>query len=198
MYCLCVNVYCHRVSIQLQLTNISIYQYQYVIKKDEVFPVHPIKACRGSRSWAPFILNFSTRWAEWSASRSARFKPRTEHFYLSNRRMGGPQIRSGRTGGQGTVLSLLREPGRGSYIGDFGRWIKDGSGNGASLCLWELYEGNLEGGLRYWGPRKLCQVRHWKCASVSIGATVFYFFCEKFRRHVKEIQETCKRNSGDM
>jgi hypothetical protein len=24
MYCLCVNVYCHRVSTQLQLTNVSI------------------------------------------------------------------------------------------------------------------------------------------------------------------------------
>jgi hypothetical protein len=24
MYCLCVNVYCHRVSTQLQLTNISV------------------------------------------------------------------------------------------------------------------------------------------------------------------------------
>ena len=29
MYCLCVNVYCHRVTIQLQLTNISIYIYIY-------------------------------------------------------------------------------------------------------------------------------------------------------------------------
>jgi len=28
MYCLCVNVYCHRVTTQLQLTNVSIYQYQ--------------------------------------------------------------------------------------------------------------------------------------------------------------------------
>jgi hypothetical protein len=31
MYCLCVNVYCHRVSTQLQLTNISIYQYTYIL-----------------------------------------------------------------------------------------------------------------------------------------------------------------------
>jgi hypothetical protein len=30
MYCLCVDVYCHRVSTQLQLTNIYQYQYQYI------------------------------------------------------------------------------------------------------------------------------------------------------------------------
>jgi hypothetical protein len=30
MYCLCVNVYCHRVSTQLLLTNISIYQYTFL------------------------------------------------------------------------------------------------------------------------------------------------------------------------
>jgi hypothetical protein len=29
MYCLCVNVYCHRVSTQLQLKNISISIYRY-------------------------------------------------------------------------------------------------------------------------------------------------------------------------
>jgi hypothetical protein len=29
MYCLCVNVYCHRVSTQLQLTNISISVQQH-------------------------------------------------------------------------------------------------------------------------------------------------------------------------
>jgi hypothetical protein len=28
--------------------------------------------------------------------------------------------------------------------------MKEGSGNGATL--WELYEGNLEGGLIYWAP----------------------------------------------
>jgi len=27
MYCLCLNVYCHRVTTQLQLTNISMYYY---------------------------------------------------------------------------------------------------------------------------------------------------------------------------
>jgi len=49
--------------------------------------------------------------------------------------------------------------------------MKENSGNGASLCQWELYEGKLEGGLLYWGPRGICQVRLWKWASVSIRAT---------------------------
>ena len=34
MYCLCVNVYCHRVTTQLQLTNIS-YYIKYIDKKIE-------------------------------------------------------------------------------------------------------------------------------------------------------------------
>jgi hypothetical protein len=34
----------------------------------------------------------------------------------------------------------------------FERQFKDGYGNGASLSLWELCKGNLEGGLLYWGP----------------------------------------------
>ena len=33
----------------------------------------------------------------------------------------------------------------------------------------ELYVGNLEEGLLYWGARRICQVRLWKWASVSIG-----------------------------
>ena len=34
----------------------------------------------------------------------------------------------------------------------------------------KLYEGNLKKGLLYWGPRRICQIRLWKWASVSIGA----------------------------
>jgi len=37
------------------------------------------------------------------------------------------------------------------------------------LSLEELCERNLEGGLLYWGPQRICQVRLWKWASVSIG-----------------------------
>ena len=34
----------------------------------------------------------------------------------------------------------------------FERQFKNSYGNGASLSLWELCEGSLEGGLLYWGP----------------------------------------------
>jgi hypothetical protein len=33
-----------------------------------------------------------------------------------------------------------------------------------------LYEGNLEGGLLYWRPRRICYVNLWKWSSVFIGA----------------------------
>jgi len=36
------------------------------------------------------------------------------------------------------------------------------------LSSMELYEGKLEGGLLYWGPQRICYVRDWKWASVSI------------------------------
>jgi len=39
---------------------------------------------------------------------------------------------------------------------------------GVSVCGSSMM-GNLQGGLLYWGPRKICQVRLWKWASVSIG-----------------------------
>jgi hypothetical protein len=40
------------------------------------------------------------------------------------------------------------------------------------FCKREFYEGNLEGGLLYWGPRKICEVRLCKWASVPIGASL--------------------------
>jgi hypothetical protein len=43
----------------------------------------------------------------------------------------------------------------GSYIGDFERCMKDGSSNRASLSK-GLHEGDLERGLLYWGPQKIC------------------------------------------
>jgi hypothetical protein len=39
-----------------------------------------------------------------------------------------------------------------------------GSRDAASLC-----EGNLEGGLLYWGHWKMCKGRLWRQASLSIG-----------------------------
>jgi hypothetical protein len=38
--------------------------------------------------------------------------------------------------------------------GNSERQMKEGSANGASLSLQELYKGNLEGGLLYWGALK--------------------------------------------
>jgi hypothetical protein len=40
------------------------------------------------------------------------------------------------------------------YTGDFDRRIKEGSSGGASLCE-GFHEGYLEGGLLYWGTRKM-------------------------------------------
>jgi len=39
----------------------------------------------------------------------------------------------------------------GSTTGDFERWLK-GAPEVGRLSLWELCEGNLEGGLPCWGP----------------------------------------------
>jgi len=58
----------------------------------------------------------------------------------------------------GTCVSLLGgsvgQPGVGSSTGDFKRLLK-GSLEVECLCLWELCEGNLEGGLPCWGPCKI-------------------------------------------
>ena len=39
MYCLCVNVYCHRVTTQLQLTNISYRMVSYFLHTNLATPV---------------------------------------------------------------------------------------------------------------------------------------------------------------
>jgi hypothetical protein len=46
-------------------------------------------------------------------------------------------------------ISLHKSLTGGSFIQDFERQVKEGSGNGASL--WEFCEGNTEGGFLYWG-----------------------------------------------
>ena len=48
--------------------------------------------------------------------------------------------------------------GGGSYTGDNDRWMKEGSSGGASLCE-GFHEGDFEGGLRYWGARKMMFLR---------------------------------------
>jgi len=43
----------------------------------------------------------------------------------------------------------------GSYTEDFERYMKEGSSNRASISE-GLHQADLEGGLLYWGPQKLC------------------------------------------
>ena len=46
------------------------------------------------------------------------------------------------------------QPGVGSSTGDFERWLK-GTLEMKYLSLWELCEGNLEGGFPCWGPWRI-------------------------------------------
>jgi hypothetical protein len=70
----------------------------YTLDQCKVFPVHVMKAYRGSRGTTPLILNLSTirRWLTW---RSDRFTSGKEAWCLMNRRLGGHQ-RRGRCGKQ--------------------------------------------------------------------------------------------------
>ena len=52
----------------------------------------------------------------------------------------------------------------GARIQGGGETLKD-EWRAVGMGLWGRYEGKLEGGLLYWGPR-----RFWKWVSVSIGA----------------------------
>jgi len=46
---------------------------------------------------------------------------------------------------------LAGQPGVDSFIGDFEIWLK-GALEVECLDLWQLHEGNLDGGLPCWGP----------------------------------------------
>jgi hypothetical protein len=63
----------------------------------------------------------------------------------------------------------------GSYTGDFERYVNVGSSNGPSLSG-GIHEGDLEGGILYWGPQKICKLRLWKWVSTSKR-------CATFREH---------------
>ena len=99
--------------------------------------------------------------------------------------------------------------GGGSFTRDSERQMKKGSWNRASLSfsLWELCEGKLEGGLLYWGPWRIHEVRFWKRMSFSIEASFWgtwrgYSFARGFKRRMRVfyqenfywgIQQTFKR-----
>jgi len=64
----------------------------------------------------------------------------------------------------------IGEPGVGGpFTRNFERYLKEGSGNGASLSV-EALSGEPGGGLLYWGPRTICKGRLWKQAFLFIGA----------------------------
>jgi hypothetical protein len=66
-----------------------------------------MKVYRWSTGIAPLILNLGTRW-RWVFNLSPRpFYPEKESRYPSNRRLGGPQSRSGRFGEENDLLPLL-------------------------------------------------------------------------------------------
>jgi hypothetical protein len=60
----------------------------------------------------------------------------------------------------------------GSYTGYFERCMKEGSTKRASISD-GLYEGDMERGLLYWRPQRICQVRLWKWVSASIVALIW-------------------------
>jgi hypothetical protein len=51
-------------------------------------------------------------------------------------------------------LGSVEQPGVGSSTGDFERWLKVALEVG-HFSLWELCEGNLEGGFPCWGPWRI-------------------------------------------
>jgi len=60
-------------------------------------------------------------------------------------------------------LSFWEQGGGDPFPGNFERYLKEGSGNGASLPAGALL-GELGGGLLYWRPRRICKGRLWKQA----------------------------------
>jgi hypothetical protein len=65
----------------------------------------------------------------------------------------GPEGYERKALGMGISLNggSVGQPGVGLSTGDFEMWLK-GALEVECLSLWELYEGNLEGGLPCWAP----------------------------------------------
>jgi hypothetical protein len=62
------------------------------------------------------------------------------------------------------------------------------------LSLWELCEGNLEGGLLYWGPIRIYERRHWRLVPLSIRAPLGNL---EGRFVYGGLRETVKEGSGN-
>ena len=82
------------------------------MQKLKLQSVHAIMAYKGITGIAPLILNFRARWGELSTSRSGRCTPGKEPRYPLNRRVGGPQSRSGRLGEERLACAEARTPNR--------------------------------------------------------------------------------------
>lgn len=74
--------------------------------KDKVYPVHPMKAYMGNRGLIPLIFNPSAKWPWLVNSTSYRFIPMKGRRHPLNRRLGGPQAKSGRFRKEKNLLLL--------------------------------------------------------------------------------------------
>ena len=68
--------------------------------KYKITPVHSMKACKRSRSVGARILQFGSRWGEWSASCFRLFTLGKETWCPLARRLGGPLSHSEHFGGE--------------------------------------------------------------------------------------------------
>ena len=76
--------------------------------KDKYFPFYDMNSYRGRSCIAPPILNLGTRWCELSPSCLTWFTHQKSLLYPFNRRLGGFQWRSRRSGGKKIVFPLTR------------------------------------------------------------------------------------------
>jgi hypothetical protein len=75
--------------------------------KGKVFPVHAVKAYRGSGGIAPPILNLRTNGGQWWSLCLVSLAAGKSTKYLFNRKLDGPQSWFGRFGEQLNLLPVL-------------------------------------------------------------------------------------------
>jgi hypothetical protein len=80
--------------------------YERYKSKGKGVPVHIMKGVGGVEVQLHSFLTSALDGGEWSASRPYRFTPEKEYRYPLNRRLGGPQSRSGRFGEEKKTICL--------------------------------------------------------------------------------------------
>jgi hypothetical protein len=75
----------------------------------KIFPVHIRNADMWSRGIFPFLLNLSLDGRKWSKSHPFRLSPGMRNRYRLNRRLCGPQNRSGRYGEEKIFVNTDRD-----------------------------------------------------------------------------------------